>query len=152
MNWDPEQLKDDFLKVARTAGINLPSDDVDIETLNMTHSPPQLPEGKVAVFVFSTETSVLKVSKVGPNSGPRYTSQHYNPNSANSNLAKSLLNDASVRQRYNLRDETVGDWIKRNTDRVNFILDESYYGRTLDRLKEFLLDRLRPVYEGRQKS
>ena len=42
----------------------------------------------------------------------------------------------------------MGDWIKRHTDRVNLILDESYYGRTLDRLKEFLLDRLQPVYEG----
>ena len=150
MIWNPEQIRDGFLKGARTAGIDIQRDDIDIEILERPHRPPQLPEGKVAVFVFSTETSVLKVSKVGPNSGPRYTSQHYNPNAAISNLAKSLLKDASMKQRYNLREVTVGDWIKRNTDRVNFILDEPFYGRTLDRLKDFLLDRLQPVYEGRQ--
>ena len=77
MNWDPEQIRAGFLKVARTAGIDIQRDDIDIEILERPHRPPRLPVGKVAVFVFSTETSVLKVSKVGPNSNARYQSAHY---------------------------------------------------------------------------
>lgn len=148
MIWYPMEIRDGFIRVARTAGIDIQPDDIDIEVLERPHRPPHLPVGKVAVSVFSTETCVLKVGKFGPLSQARYTSQHYNPNSANSNLAKSLLNDANVKQRYNLREVTVGHWIKQNTDRVNFILDKRYYGRTLDRLKEYLLERLQPVYEG----
>ena len=149
MIWNPEQIRADFLRVT---GIDIQPDDIDIETLEMPHRPMPLPAGKVAVFVFSDTEQVLKVSKTGPNSNARYQSQHYGVWRAPSTLAGALLRDCNAVQRHNLNEENVGHWIKRNTDRVNFILDESYYGRTLDRLKEFLLDRLRPIYEGRQES
>ncbi len=152
MNWNPEQIRDDFLRVARVAGIEIQPDDVDIETLEMPHRPTQLPAGKVAVFVFSTETSVLKVSKVGPNSGPRYMSQHYSPQGAPSTLAKSMLNDHDAVRRHRLTEDIIGRWIKQNTDRVNYLLDENYYGRPLDMFKDIVVDRLCPVYEGRRES
>ena len=147
MIWNPDQLREDFLRVARVAGIDMQPEDIDIETLEMPHRPTPLPAGKIAVFVFSDTDRVLKVSKVGPNSNARYQSQHYGVNRAPSTLARSLLNDDDdAVRRHRLNEENVGKWIKQNTDRVNFILDESYYGRTLDRLKDFVLDRLRPVY------
>ena len=146
MNWNPEQLREGFLRVARVAGTDIRPDDIDIETLEMPHRPTPLPAGKIAVFVFSDSEQVLKVSKVGPNSNARYQSQHYGVNRAPSTLARSLLNDRDAVQRHRLNKENVGDWIKRHTDRVNFLLEESYYGRTLDRLKDFVLDWLRPVY------
>ena len=147
MNWDPEQIRADFLRV-RTTGINMRREHIFIEVLEMPHEPTPLPPGKVAVFVFSDTDRVLKVSKVGPNSNARYQSQHYGVWRAPSTLPKSLLKDGDAVQRHRLNEANVGDRIKQNTDRVNFILDDSYYGRTLDRLKEFLIDRLRPVYEG----
>ncbi len=146
MIWNPEQIRVDFLRVARTAGTEIQPDDIDIETLEMPHRPMPLPAGKIAVFVFSDTDRVLTVSMTGPNSNPRYQYQHYSVKGAPSTLARSLREDSYMVQRHRLNDDNVGDWIKRRTDRVNFLLDESYYGRTLDRLKDFVLDRLRPVY------
>ena len=152
MIWNSEKLRDDFLRVARVAGIDMQPEDIDIETLEMPHRPTPLPPGKIAVFVFSDTDRVLKVSKVGPNSNARYQSQHYGVNRAPSTLARSLLNDRDAVQRHRLNKENVGDWIKRHTDRVNLILGEDFYPPTLIELKDFVLRRLNPVYEGRQKS
>jgi hypothetical protein len=47
MNWDPEQLRDDFLVVAELGGIEIEPSDVGIETLRMLHKPPSnLPKGR----------------------------------------------------------------------------------------------------------
>ena len=47
MNWNPEQLRDDFLVVAKLGGLTIKSDDISIETLTMPHkSPSKLPKGK----------------------------------------------------------------------------------------------------------
>ena len=123
-----------------------------IEVLEMPHEPTPLPPGKVAVFVFSDTYRVLKVSMAGPNSNARYQSQHYGVNRAPSTLARSLLKNRDAAQRHRLNKDNVGDWIKRHTDRVNLILGEDSYRPTLIELKDFVLRRLNPVYEGRQKS
>ena len=120
-----------------------------IEVLEMPHEPTPLPPEKVAVLVFSDMDRVLKVSMAGPNSNARYQSQHYGVNRAPSTLARSLLNDRDAVQRHRLNEDNVGDWIKRHTDRVNFILGEDFYRPTLNELKDFVLRRLNPVYEGR---
>ena len=151
MNWDPEQIRADFLRV-RTTGINMRREHIFIEVLEMLHEPTPLPPGKVAVFVFSDTDRVLKVSMAGPNSNARYQSQHYGVNRAPSTLAQSLLNDRDAVQRHRLNEDNVGDWIKRHTDRVNLILGKDFYPPTLIELKDFVLRRLNPVYEGRQKS
>ena len=151
MNWDPEQIRADFLRV-RTTGINMRREHIFIEVLEMPHEPTPLPPGKVAVFVFSDTDRVLKVSMAGPNSNARYQSQHYGVNRAPSTLAQSLLNDRDAVQRHRLNEDNVGDWIKRHTDRVNLILGKDFYPPTLIELKDFVLRRLNPVYEGRQKS
>ena len=151
MNWDPEQIRADFLRV-RTTGINMRREHIFIEVLEMPHEPTPLPPGKVAVFVFSDTDRVLKVSMAGPKSNARYQSQHYGVNRAPSTLAQSLLNDRDAVQRHRLNEDNVGDWIKRHTDRVNLILGKDFYPPTLIELKDFVLRRLNPVYEGRQKS
>ena len=151
MDYNPKQLLDDFLSAAERGGIEISRDAIDFETLAMPHkSPNSLPKGKVAVYIFSDKKCVLKVGQVGPNSQSRYTSHHYNPSSSGSNLSKSLLKDEYVKQEYNLNltPETVGEWIKQNTDRVNFFVDASYYGPVLNLLEAFVQCRLDPVYEG----
>jgi len=101
MRWDPEQLLDDFVTVAELAGIKLPREAIQVERLPMPHKPPSsLPKGKMAVYVFSDKDWVLKVGQVGWNSKARYTSQHYNAASSNSNLAKSLLKHEDAVQRH----------------------------------------------------
>jgi hypothetical protein len=94
MNWDPEAAIEDFSVVAELAGILLSPHDIEIEKLPAPHKPPsRLPPGKMAVYVFHSGTTCLKVGKAGPKSQARYTSQHYNPKSAMSTLAASMLAD-----------------------------------------------------------
>ena len=149
MKWNPEKILADFLVVAKLAGIEIQSEDICIEPLGMPHRPPSsLPKGKMAVYVFSDKERVLKVGKIGQNSQARYTSQHYNPRSSNSNLAKSLLKDEYVVQKYDVNNGNISDWIKKNTDRVNFLLDANVGMRALTLLEVFIQCRLLPVYEG----
>lgn len=149
MNWDPEQFRDELLLIAKLGGVEMLSDSIDIEILKMPHKPPDnLPKGKMAIYVFSNKEHVLKVGKVGPNTQSRYTSHHYNPDSSDYNLSKSLLADEHAKEKYGLSQETVGEWIKKNTDRVNFIVDADYYGPVLNLFEAFVQCRLNPVYEG----
>ena len=149
MNWSPEQLLKDFLVVAEIAGLKIEQEAVSIEILIMPHKPPSsLPKGKMAVYVFSEVNRVLKVGKVGRHSQARYTSQHYNPGSASSTLAASILKDEDAVKKYGVNDGNVSDWIKKNTDRVNFILDAQLGVRALTLLEAFVQCRLNPVFEG----
>ena len=150
MNRDPKSIRDDFLKVAMLAGIDMQPNSICVECLRAgRHEPPDLPRGKVAVYVFSTCECVLKVGKAGPRSQARYKHQHYNPDSTKSNLAKSIREDETRWREHNLNNKDVGEWIKANTNRVNFILDAAYYGPTLNLLEAFVQCRLEPIYEGR---
>ncbi len=154
MNWDPEQIRDDFLSVARVAGIDIRRDAICIDPLEMPHTPPSLPRGKMAVYVFCDTRNVLKVGRAGPKSGARYKSHHYSPSRAKSTLAASLLRDECAVKRYNLNEENVGGWIMKCTDRVNFLLDANIPKRKwgLNLLEAFVQCRLQPVYEGKQES
>ena len=146
MKWNPEQLLADFLVVAELAEIKMQPEAIRVETLMMPHRPPRnLPKGKMAVYVFSDKERVLKVGRVTSGSQPRYTSQHYNAGSAPSTLAASILKDEDVVQRYGLNKRNVSGWIKKNTDRVNFILDTDIGMWGLMLLEVFIQCRLQPV-------
>lgn len=149
MGWDAKAAIADFLTVAHLAGVELPEGVIAIEKLAAPHVPPtRLPPGKMAVYVFSNGPDVLKVGKVGAKSQARYTSQHYNPRSAMSTLAASILAD---RERLNLRhvdEAAVGSWIRQNVDRVNLLMDERVGVPILSLLESFLHCRLKPRYEG----
>ena len=94
MEWAAETAIEDFRVAAKLAGIQLSPHDIEIEKLPAPHKPPsRLPLGKMAVYVFHSGTTCLKVGKAGPKSQARYTSQHYNPKSAMSTLAASMLSD-----------------------------------------------------------
>lgn len=149
MDWTPEQLRDDFLVVAKLGGIEMVTDDIGIDTRTMPHMPPRnLPKGKMAVYVFSNKEYVLKVGKAGSRSQARYTSQHYNPGSAPSTLAASILKDENAVQGYSLNEQNISDWIKENTDRTNFLLNANMGKWVLTLLEAFVQCRLQPRYEG----
>lgn len=153
MDWTPEQLRNDFLCVAKLGGIKLEPNSICIDPPRKLHKPSNvLREGKVAVYVFYMEDCVLKVGKAGPKSGARYRYQHYGIPKKGSTLAKSLLEDERAEQVPNLKPKPtkkeVGDWIKKNTKRVNFLLDDDYYGPVLNLFEAFVQCRLKPIFEG----
>ena len=149
MKWDPDQILKDFQVVAELAGISGIPDRVRVEILRMPHvAPSNLPKGKMAVYVFSEKDRVLKVGRVNQKSQPRYTSQHYKVGLAKSSLASSILKDEDFVERCGVDAETVSDWIKENTDRVNFILDAALGVCALKLLEAFVQCRLQPKYEG----
>ena len=75
--------------------------------------------GKWHIYSFWLRKSdeALKIGIAGPNSAARFSSQHYNENSANSNLAKSLLKSGMC-------SGNAKAWIKSNTYRINTVFDD----------------------------
>lgn len=146
---DTAALVKDFMSAAALAGVHLSASDLTVDRTEAPHSPPKgLPAGKMAVYVFSFGTAVLKVGKAGPSSAARFTSQHYNPSSAPSTLAASILKEGQSLGISGLSPESVGSWIKANTDRTNFLLSVNCGVPVLTLLEAFLQCRLRPRFEG----
>ena|SRR5450755_3387256 len=97
---DPELLVTDFAASADKAAIEGWPCGLRTELLPAPHTVPVLPAGYGAVYAFAFADAwsapcgagtVLKVGRIGARSKPRFTSQHYNPRSARSTLAGSLL-------------------------------------------------------------
>ncbi len=138
-----------FLQAAALANLPLAPEDVKVELLSAPHRPPtNLPVGKMAVYAFWSDGCWLKIGRVGPNSGPRYTSQHYNAGSARSTLAGSLQRCDMIASRSDFTPADIGGWIKRNTHRANALLSSDVPKEGLCLLEAFLHLRLRPRHEG----
>ena len=138
-----------FRTVAELAGELVAPDEIAVEYLPAPHRPPvRLPGGTMAVYAFHDGAGWLKIGRVGPASAARYTSQHYNPDSSRSNLARSLRADPALSSVPEFSFAAPGDWIKAHTHRVNILLLSSRSGDLLVLLEAFLHARLRPRYEG----
>jgi hypothetical protein len=149
-----------FVSAAAHAGVSLPNGSVEAEFLAAPHRPPtKLPSLKQAIYWFAVGKCCLKVGKAGQHSNARYTSQHYNPRSSGSNLAKSILKYeqrvkavvpvAKQGEIDRLDESTVGNWIKENTSRCNLLVDISVNVHALSFLETFVQARLQPLFEGR---
>ena len=145
---DPKRVVEQFLQVASLAGESLSTTDITIEELKAPHHPTGLPVGSMAVYVFSWNGKALKVGKVGANSDPRYRSQHYNPKSAASTLAASILKDTAPVGDPAIDIDSVGSWIRENTDRTNYILKAETGIQVLTLLESYLQCLLKPAYKG----
>jgi hypothetical protein len=140
----------DFRIVATLAGHDLCDAELQTEFLPAPHRPPKcLPAGFMAVYGFWGEDVWLKIGKAGPNSGPRYTSHHYNVGSSPSNLAASLANDPRFRDNWGLNSLSPREWIKARTHRANILISAQRSLSLLLLLEAFLQARLQPRYEGR---
>jgi hypothetical protein len=150
-NWrsEIEAALADFLTVTALAGHSLAAHDLEREYLPAPHrAPSRLPVGKMAVYCFWNSGLWLKVGKAGPNSQPRYTSQHYNPASASSTLAASLMRDTRMKSVDGFNNAVPGDWIKSSCCRVNVLVPACAGPGLLSLLEAFLHVRLKPLYEG----
>lgn len=154
-----ELLIVDFEKVSALSNMPTLVSEIEIDFRPVPHThPSSLPKGRMAVYMFFFDDVCLKVGKVGPNSQARYTSQHYNPRSSNSNLSKSILKSkrelaAKVNQQFktsifSITEDTVGTWIEQNTSRVNILINREKGKQMLSLLEIFLQCRLKPFFEG----
>jgi hypothetical protein len=111
-NIDVNTLVENFIQVVKICQIQILTEDIDVQILAAPHKRPNdLPLGKKCVYVFNLGSNCLKVGQAGPNSKARFTSQHYTPNSAGSNLAKSML-----RSKIKLKDCFSCDIIRKDID------------------------------------
>ena len=137
----------DFRQTLPFAGLDAKSIQFELIDRGCPHVPPALPSGKMAVYIFALADRVLKVGKVGPNSRPRFRTQHYVPGSSPSNLAKSLLADETSDCR-SISEDEIGSWMQQKLHRMDILLDSNVGVAVLAYLEAFLHCRLRPVYEG----
>ena len=122
--------------------------DYEIEDRGKPHVPPtKMPPEKMAVYTFIYNGQFLKIGKANQKSEARFTYQHYNPNSARSTLAKSILNDTKLTDA-RLDDNNIGEWIKNNCLRVDIIINERLGVFTLNLIESILHYRYEPKYEG----
>lgn len=139
----------DFLDVCKLAQEPIDISDLRIEILvaGEKHNCLKLPKGEIAIYIFLDKnfTECYKVGKVGENSNARFQFQHYLPNSTKSNLAKSILADNGI---LDVDEENVGNWIKKNTTRVNIFIIKEKGIRILNLMESFFQLRLNPKYEG----
>jgi len=143
-----EDIVERFVEVCRLADVDISASDILIETLPAPHRPTGLSPGRMGIYIFSFKGTVLKVGKAGPNSDARFRSQHYNPTSAASTLAASILKDGRPVGNPTVDLQSVGDWIKDQTDRLNLTLKADVGIEILTLLEAFTQCLLRPVYEG----
>ncbi|MBQ9329704.1 MAG: hypothetical protein IJ221_01775 [Oscillibacter sp.] len=113
------------------------------------HVPQPLRPGTMGVYTFLYQDAFLKIGKAGPNSGARFSSQHYLPNSSASNLARSILNDTRM-QDLVLTEKNIGSWTKQNTGRIDILLDASLGIFTPELIEAALHFKYGPRYEGFQ--
>ena len=156
---DVASLLAGFSEGTRHAGIPMTETDIEHQLLQAPHTPPDLPRGRCGVYVFSLRldyereglgNTVLKVGKVGPKSGPRFKYQHYNPKSADSTLAGSLLRSRVLWPYLGIgaiHERSVKDWLLSNTDRDHFFIPAAL-NASLGALEKYVRGVTGPVFEG----
>lgn len=148
-------VQDDILQLtiaAKHAGFNINENDLTLLPWEMgivNHIPVGLPLDNSAVYIFKDSERYLKVGKVGPNANPRYQYQHYNPNSAVSNLARSLL--AHPQYREAIGATCIKDWMINNTARYNILIPNHIHPRYelfVNFAEAFFILKCQPLFEG----
>lgn len=108
---------------------------------------PNYPRGKVAIYAFQYKGRFLKIGKVSEKNKSRFYSHHYHPSRNQSNLSKSILSDPEMSV-HSLDADSVGDWIRLNTKRVDLIIDVSLGMFALNLIEAILHCMYKPKYEG----
>lgn len=111
------------------------------------HQPKTLPLQMMGIYTFCYNGEFLKIGKAGPNSNARFLSQHYNPRSARSTLAASILQDDRM-QGVGINESNVGQWIRNNCRRVDILLDSDLGIFSLELIEASLHYKYEPAYEG----
>ena len=144
-------IKEEMIKFIRDASTvvgkpMIEGIDFDIVYQPLNHKPLQLPPGKMAVYTFYYNNQFLKIGQANIRSNARYQSQHYSVKSARSTLAKSILNDSSMKDIVGSVD--IKKWICTNCERFDVIIDgEKHDKMTLNFVEGLLHYCYKPKYE-----
>ena len=140
-----DELRDILIGVVRLAGTHIDNLQIEIIDRGCPHKPKSLPAGKMGIYMFKYGERFLKIGKAGPKSNARFHSQHYNPDSSNSNLAKYLIGDNDISL---IAGMSIGEWIRTNVRRIDILLDPSLGIHVLSLVEAFLHCKFNPKYEG----
>ena len=140
-------LSETILKLSTILGKPINKESFEIIDRGVPHKPVPLPIGKMGVYMFLYKGSFLKIGKAGPKSNARFYSQHYNPKSARSTLAASILSDKTI-DGINITESNIGDWIKENCNRIDILLDADLGIFALELIEAALHYKFEPLYEG----
>lgn len=156
---DPETLVMDFAASADKAAISGWPCRLRTELLPAPHTPPLLPAGCGAVYAFALADAssapcgagtVLKVGRIGARSEARFRSQHYNPRSAGSTLASSLLTYRIMWPWLgigHLDERDVKSWMLANLDRMHIFVPDDHPAVAAS-LEIYVRARIGSVFEG----
>ena len=145
---DVKSAINDFIKVSHLAGTPIYLSDFNNVTIQSPyHTVKKRPGGVRTLYGFIYNGQWLKIGVADVNSEARYATQHYNPFSSNSNLAKSILNDPNFSPR--LHPDEIGPWIKENCSRIDIHLPVQIGDPILLLLEAFFHVRFSPRYERR---
>jgi hypothetical protein len=145
-NCSLEELKQGIISITQQSGCVIRPDQISIFDRGKPHNSGGL-NGNMGVYIFIWKGEFLKIGKANFNSDARFRSQHYSPHGSNSNLSKSILDDSDMKK-LGLSSGIVGDWIKKNTRRVDIFLDKSLGFFVLNFVEAFLHLKYKPKYEG----
>ena len=141
-----KEISDLIVNASASTGKPLTSIDFTVIHQPLRHKPLSLPSGKMAVYTFVYNGAFLKIGQANVNSKARYQSHPYNLGSANSTLAKSLVNDSSMSSIVN--SSNVKQWIKDNCERFDVIIDAKHKKVALNFIEGLLQYKYNPKYEG----
>ncbi|WP_068783345.1 hypothetical protein [Paenibacillus phocaensis] len=145
------ELKEQLIQIIKSTGTEINENQIMILDRGVPHKTSTLPKDRMAIYSFIYQDRFLKIGKAGPSSNARFNSQHYDPKSSQSNLAKSLLADPKLIE-LNLDVTTIKEWIKTNTRRIDFLIDATLGIFVLNLIEAFLHLKYRPKYEGFEKQ
>jgi hypothetical protein len=140
-------LAEIILELSSILGKPISADKFEIVDLGLPHKPTSLPKGKMGIYMFLYDNKFLKIGKAGPKSNARFYSQHYNPKSARSTLAASILSDKTIDNK-SISESNIGDWIKENCHRVDILFDTDLGIFALELIEAALHYKYEPIYEG----
>jgi hypothetical protein len=156
---EPNTLVSDFSAAADRIPLTGWPCELKTELLRAPHTPVGLPAGYGAVYAFVLAQpwlapcgagTVLKVGRVGARSDARFRSQHYNPRSAGSTLANSLLTYQIVWPWLGIEHLTEADvksWMLTNLDRTHIFVPDGHPA-VLASLEVYVRARIGSVFEG----
>lgn len=144
----------DLCSSAANTGFNVNPENLTLLQWNAglhSHIPLELPANSAAVYIFKWNNFYLKVGKVNANSNARYQSQHYNPGSSPSNLARTLRGEPEFHAMAAIiepNDNNWGDWIKTNTTRYNIIIPSNLGKNFVHFAEAFFILKCTPMFEN----
>ena len=136
-----------IVDISKMLGRPIEKEKYKIIDLGCPHQPLSLPNQMMGVYAFWYADKFLKIGKAGPRSNARFLSQHYNPRSARSTLAASILTDIEM-QNKGITKDNIADWIKNNCRRIDIVFDVDVGIFAIELIEAALHYKYEPIYEG----